>query len=119
MRYMRAMLLGVAMLSGSAAFAGAQVVLQVQRYDHDDHYRDWAYVADFARRMGRQDGVNDGANDRRTGHSFRPTHDTSYKHADTGYAWRFGNKNDYKAFYREGYTQGYEQGYNRGAWQRR
>lgn len=120
MRYLRGIFLGAAMLSGSIAFAGAQAIVPAQRhYDRDDRYRDRNYVADFARRMGRQDGFNDGLRDRRTGHSFRPTHDSSYKHADNGYEWRFGNKNEYKAFYREGYAQGYAQGYNNGPYQRR
>lgn len=189
MRTMRAMLLGAAMLSGSAAFAGAQVMLPMQRYqdyddrrafgdgykhgmsdarhgkqadlrcdryreaddlrayregyikgfrevrgewreewnggyrdhdhDRDDRYRDRAYMADLARRVGRSDGFNAGLNDRRTGHSYRPTHDRNYKHADNGYEWRFGNKNDYKAFYREGFVNGYQDGYNNGPWKRR
>lgn len=72
-----------------------------------------------ARQYGMQDGINDGLNDRRSGHSFRPTHDDNYKHADRGYDYRFGNKDSYKQAYRQAYEQGYQQGYNGGSWQRR
>jgi hypothetical protein len=188
MRYVRAVVLGAAMLSGSVVFAGAQMMVPMQQqyrdyddraafrngykqgvwdarhgrqanlntgryreaddlrayregyikgfrevrgewrdewgrgdrdHDRDDGYRDRNWVADYARRMGKQDGFNDGMNDRNTGHSYRPTHDSSYKHADNGYQGRFGNKNEYKAFYREGYVQGYQQGYNNPTYHRR
>lgn len=178
MRHMRAMLLGAALLGGSASWAAAQSVVTVQWYgDRDDRqafregYRqgqwdarhgrrpDWddnrfreaddrrayhdgylrgyrevrgdgdrddgyygrdryaGYGADSARRFGYQDGYNDGLADRRTGHSFRPTHDDNYRHADRGYYSGFGNKNYYKQVYREGYAQGYQQGYDEG-WRR-
>ena len=35
----------------------------------------------IAQQNGYRDGVNDGRNDRATGHSFRPTHDDNYKNA--------------------------------------
>lgn len=72
---------------------------------------------DSVRRIGYEDGVNDGQYDRRTGHSFRPTHDDNFKHADRGYYPGFGGKNYYKQIYREGYEQGYRQGYDNG-WRR-
>ncbi|MGH9569196.1 MAG: hypothetical protein ACRD4F_06135, partial [Candidatus Angelobacter sp.] len=62
---------------------------------------------------------NDGQNDRRTGHSFRPTHDSNFKHADRGYDGRFGNKDAYRQAYRNAYSQAYQSGYNGGPWQRR
>lgn len=65
-----------------------------------------------ARQIGYQDGVNDGASDHRTGHSFRPTHDDNYKHADRGYNSSFGDKNQYKQYYRQGYESGYQRGWN-------
>lgn len=195
MKYMRAMLLGAALLTSGATFAAAQAVVPVQwgwQYRDDDDrqafregYRqgvwdarhgrraDWddncryrenddrlafrngyfrgyreanveyrrgdgdddeddgyhggdrgrggyrAYAFNAARRYGFQDGYNDGLGDRNNGHSFRPTHDRNYKHADRGYDPRFGNINDYKAYYRQAYQQGYQQGYNGGVWQRR
>jgi hypothetical protein len=67
-----------------------------------------------AQQYGYQDGYNDGLGDRNNGHSFRPTHDGNYKHADRGYDSRFGNKDQYKAAYRQAYQQGYQQGYNNG-----
>jgi hypothetical protein len=66
--------------------------------------------------FGYQDGDRDGAQDRRTGHSFRPTHDDNYKHADRGYNSFFGSKQQYKNEYRDGYTRGYQRGYNSGRW---
>ena len=77
------------------------------------------YAFNAARQYGLQDGLNDGRADRNTGHSFRPTHDSNYKHADRGYDPRFGNLNGYKAAYRQAYQQGYQQGYNSGVWRRR
>lgn len=67
-----------------------------------------------ARQYGYQDGLNDGRSDRQTGHSFRPTQDSNYKHADRGYSSGLGDKNQYKQTYRQGYEQGYQQGYNSG-----
>ena len=57
--------------------------------------------------------------DRQTGHSFRPTHDDNFHHADRGYDPRFGTKDSYKLAYRESYQNGYERGYNSGGWNRR
>lgn len=92
--------------------------------DHDrDHDRDARYgnsgygqyqnVAQIARENGYRDGVNDGSNDRRTGHSNRPTHDDNFKNASTGYdSSSMGSKQNYKNLYRQGYAQGYQEGYN-------
>jgi hypothetical protein len=68
-----------------------------------------------ARRIGVEDGVNDGRFDRRTGHSFRPTHDANFRHADRGYYPGFGSREYYRQIYREGYENGYRQGYEN-AW---
>jgi hypothetical protein len=192
MKYMRAMLMGAALLTSGATFAAAQAVVPVQwgwghrddddrqafrdgyrqglldarqgrradwddncRYrenddrqafrngyfrgyrevnatyrrgdgDEDDRYRGLGgyrnYGFNAARQYGFQDGYNDGVGDRNNGHSFRPTHDGNYKHADRGYDPRFGSKDQYKTAYRQAYEQGYQQGYNRyngGVWQRR
>jgi len=70
--------------------------------------------SDNAYAQGIEDGRVDGRNDMMTGHSYRPTQDDNYKHADRGYDSRFGNKNAYKQTYRSGYLNGYEQGYRRG-----
>ncbi|MGZ4872956.1 MAG: hypothetical protein ACXVK3_14050 [Candidatus Angelobacter sp.] len=77
------------------------------------------YGANSARQYGYQDGINDGARDRRTGHSNRPTQDSNYKHADRGYNSSFGNKDYYKQAYRQAYESGYQQGYNSGGGWRR
>lgn len=96
-------------------------------HDRDDGYyggdrdrgRGPIFFLNTARQFGMQDGFNDGLNDRRSGHSFRPTHNRNYKHADRGYDRSFGNKNDYKRTYRDAYAQAYQNGYNGGPWQRR
>jgi len=64
-----------------------------------------------AQRFGYQDGVNDGLKDRQTGHSYRPTHDDSYKDADRGYNSSLGSKDQYKQLYRQAYAEGYQRGY--------
>ncbi|HEX3093734.1 MAG TPA: hypothetical protein VHW72_13970, partial [Candidatus Angelobacter sp.] len=163
MKYMKAMLLGTALIAGTTTFAAAQAVVPVQwgwglgrdsddrqafkegynqgksdarhnrRFDPDNNRwrerddrqafrsgyergfrenggyygngrdRDWdhdgdrdrggyghggygGYGLNAARQYGYQDGINDGARDRRTGHSNRPTQDSNYKHADHGYS---------------------------------
>ncbi len=75
--------------------------------------------ASAAQQYGYQDGINDGARDRRTGHSDRPTQDSNYKHADRGYNSSYGDKNYYKQSYRQAYESGYQQGYNSGGGWRR
>ena len=61
--------------------------------------------------FGYEDGLGDGAHDRRTGYSFRPTHSDNYKNADRGCPSRFGSKERYSQTYRQGYEQGYLRGY--------
>lgn len=56
------------------------------------------------------DGQNDGTRDRQTGHSFRPTEQPGYKHADRGYTGGV-SKDEYKQIYRQAYMQGYQRGY--------
>jgi hypothetical protein len=64
-----------------------------------------------AAQIGYRDGVNDGRNDRATGHSFRPTQDSSYRHASNGYNGAYGSKGAYQQDYRQAYEQGYQAGY--------
>ncbi len=75
--------------------------------------------ASAAGQYGYQDGINDGARDRRSGHSNRPTQDSNYKHADHGYSSSYGDKNYYKQAYRQAYESGYQTGYNGGGGWRR
>src|SRR5438270_12707462 len=78
-----------------------------------------SYGDNAARQYGYQDGINDGARDRRTGHSNRPTQDNNYKHGDRGYNSSYGDKNYYKQAYRQAYERGYQEGYiSGGAWRR-
>jgi hypothetical protein len=71
------------------------------------------YPGSQASEIGYREGLNDGRNDSRTGHSFRPQHDDNYKNADRGYSSSMGDKNAYKHAYRNGYEQGYRAGYGR------
>jgi hypothetical protein len=193
MRHMKAMVLGAALITGSATLAAAQAVVPVQwgwghhddddrqafkegyrqgqwdarhnrRFDADDsryrerddqqayrrgyergfrentgyrggdwdrdgdrdHDRDWdrgrgnyGYGLNAARQNGQNDGYNDGASDRRTGHSNRPTQNGNYRHADRGYIPTYGNRDSYKQAYREAYYNAYEQGYNTNVYYRR
>lgn len=74
-------------------------------YGQVGSYRNQAY------QIGYQDGINEGRNDRQTGHSYRPTHDGNFKHADRGYNSSLGDKQMYKDTYRQGYQSGYQLGY--------
>ena len=67
---------------------------------------------DYAAHWGYQDGFADGSHDRATGHSFRPTHDSAYKHAPE-YGHPPIGRDEYKNIYREAYVHGYEKGYGR------
>src|SRR5262249_54770982 len=49
-----------------------------------------------AQQVGYQDGVNDGAKDRQTGHSFRPTQQQAYRNADHNYSPSYGDRQPYK-----------------------
>jgi hypothetical protein len=105
---------------------------EVGYYGNDrDRDRDWdhdgdrdrggwgrGYGVNAARQNGYQDGLSDGARDRRTGHSYRPTHDDNYRHADHGYIPTYGNKDYYKQAYREAYQNAYQQGFNSGGYRR-
>jgi hypothetical protein len=86
-----------------------------RRYDRDD-YRYGGFSR--ARRFGYDDGFEDGARDRRTGHSFRPAYSRNFRHADRGFDWRFANRYEYREAYRASYEEGYRRGYDSGGWRR-
>jgi len=67
-------------------------------------------MVQIARENGARDGRNDGAKDRATGHSFRPTQGDNYKNAP-GYSSNMGDRQQYKDMYRQGYEPAYQQGY--------
>jgi hypothetical protein len=81
-------------------------------HDRDYDRNRYGSAQDNARRYGFQDGQNDGAHDRNTGHSYRPEHDKNFKHADRGFNRDFSSKDQYKDWYRQAYLSGYERGYN-------
>ncbi len=124
LRTLRTLLITTALIAGTSALAAAQSVQPVQ-WGHQDRDRDWDRDRGYYRtasQFGYQDGFSDGRNDRLTGHSFRPTHDGNYHHADRGYYGGYGDRNYYKQLYRRAYEDGYERGYNsaryRGSWGR-
>jgi hypothetical protein len=85
-------------------------------YNNGPYYGNGGYYGNngmqVAQQYGYQDGVNEGSNDRATGHSFRPTHDRGYQLATNGYQPQFGSKQQYQQWYRQAYEQGYNRGYN-------
>jgi len=93
------------LLGGSAVIASAQ-------YGPGYRYQQQNESPDNAAHWGYQDGFNDGSHDRATGHSFRPTHDSNYKHAPE-YGHPYVGRDEYKNIYREAYVHGYEKGYGR------
>jgi hypothetical protein len=95
------------MLGGAAGVASAQY-----GQGYGPAYRDQSSPAEYAARVGYQDGLNDGSRDRATGHSFRPTHDHDYKHAPE-YGHPDINRDEFKSVYRDAYVRGYEKGYGR------
>lgn len=100
------------LLVTTALILGSSVLASAQSWGYPNYYRGDRAVAN-AHSFGYQDGFNDGRNDWYTGHSFRPTHDSNFKHADRGY---YGgvDRGYYKQLYRESYEEGYERGYNGG-----
>jgi hypothetical protein len=95
------------LLGGSAAIASAQY-----GSGYGSSYQQQNESPDYAAHWGYQDGFADGSHDRATGHSFRPTHDSAYKHAPE-YGHPPIRRDEYKNIYREAYLRGYEKGYGR------
>ncbi len=62
----------------------------------------------YGARRGYSIGFDMGVSDRRTGHSFRPTHLDEYKHVP--YAPGVP-RDEFKHFYREAFVRGYQRGY--------
>ena len=98
MRYMKAMVLGAALITGSATFAAAQAVVPVQW--------GWGY-RDNDDRQAFREGFRQGESDARHNRRFDPD-DSRYRERDDRQA------------YRRGYEQGFRQntGYRAGDWDR-
>jgi hypothetical protein len=103
------------LLAGSVGIASAQYGqgygANYQQQQYQQQYQQQQAPGDPGH-WGYQDGFNDGSHDRATGHSFRPTHDSAYKHAPE-YGRPPINRDEYKNLYREAYVRGYEKGYGR------
>ena len=69
------------LLGGSAAIAAAQYGAPPRDPGYSAFYHDQEDAPNYAAHWGYHDGLADGSHDRETGHSFRPTHDSAYKHA--------------------------------------
>jgi hypothetical protein len=60
---------------------------------------------------GYNDGMAAGERDRRTGHSFRPTHSDRYEDASDHGNHDGMSRDQFKGIYREAYFRGYQRGY--------
>jgi hypothetical protein len=100
----------VAVLSAGTAFA--QYGYPPQQPGYDYRYDGPAHeTAERARSFGYHDGLAEGERDRRTGHSFRPTHSDRYEDApDHGDHYGM-SRGEFKSIYREAYLRGYQRGY--------
>jgi hypothetical protein len=103
----------IALASALALGLTGAIAAQDNYWQHFDRPYDSRGINQSARSIGHEDGLLDGENDRRSGRSFRPTHDGNYRHADRGYSSRYGDKEQYKLAYREAYERGYQEGYDR------
>ncbi len=65
----------------------------------------------FGARRGYGIGFDMGVSDRRTGHSFRPTHLDEYKHVPDPPPGI--SRDEFKHVYREAFVRGYQRGYGR------
>lgn len=79
-------------------------------YDSVYNQRRWGYQ-DVAGDIAYRDGLDAGAKDARTRHSYRPQEHDAWKDADHGYTKTYGDKNTYKRAYRAAYEAGYRDGY--------
>jgi hypothetical protein len=105
---MKTKLIAVALLTLVLCGVGVAQMGPAWRYSGDGWY---AIERRNAHDFGFRDGRYAGERDRVTGHSYRPTHDNNYKHADRGYDPAYGNKQLYRDEYRAAYAEGYERGY--------
>ena len=81
-------------------------------HDDDHHTVRPPEARRVAMENGYRDGVKDGRDDRKHGHSYRPTQLDDFKNADSGYTSNLGDKDDYKKIYRRAFERGYDVGYN-------
>ena len=81
------------------------------RHGQTGRFGQYSPNGDLAAQMGSQDGLNDGRQDRLTGHSNRPTQGDNYKNATRGFTGGEG-QTAYKAAYRQAYLPAYQRGYN-------
>ena len=102
-----ALIFSVAVCAASTACASGGYY-PAQRYPNQRDYRDIERLAyDNGYRQGFPHGERD-AIDRR---GYRIDRDRDYRNADRGYS--YGDRNDYRRFYRNGYEAGYAEGFNR------
>ena len=82
-----------------------------QRWDGRGQYGYANATSQRARSYGYHDGVAEGERDRRTGHSFRPTHSDRYEDASDHGNHDGMSRDEFKRIYREAYFHGYQRGY--------
>ncbi len=77
---------------------------------YSDYYQENGQ-ANLAARQGYSAGFAQGESDSRLGHSYRPTHDNTYKHVPD--SPQNINRNEFKHVYREAFERGYAKGFGR------
>ena len=75
---------------------------------YGEYYREQGRP-NFGARRGYAVGFDMGVSDRRTGHSYRPTHLDEFKHIPEAPA--DVPRDEFKHFYREAFIRGYQRGY--------
>jgi len=143
MKWMKTLIIALALLAGSSSLAAAQEGYGGWRQqdrdwdrDHDrfrfgdgDHDRDDGYRGQYpvyggnpyyrtgiqqAQQNGYQYGLHDGQIDWQAGRSYRATRNETYEHANIGYVRAYGPKSRYRQVFRQAYLDGYQRGYGAG-----
>src|SRR5262249_5407317 len=95
MRHIRAMLIGAALLTGTATFAAAQAVVPIQ----------WGYQRDYDDRQAFREGFQQGQWDAQHNRRFYPG-DNRWREADDRDAYRAGYERGFREFRGAGYSSG-------------
>ena len=78
----------------------------------DDRYRDYRVDTQrYAYARGYEEGREDGWNDARRGRRFDPRRHNEFRHADSRYSRRDGNRGAYRELFRRGFIAGYQEAF--------
>ena len=118
-------LLAFFLLFGIATVASTNVQAQwgrdrdYRRDRRDDRYDRRNNTYQVARQQGYSYGMNVGAADAQRGQSYSPQRSRYWRNATEGYSSSYGNKGQYKQYFRDAFEQGYRDGFQRFASNRR